>query len=262
MCTVVILRRPGYDWPLILAANRDEMADRPWRAPGRHWSERAEVTAGRDELAGGTWLGLNDWGVISGVLNRPESLGPDPELRSRGELPLDALDHAEAAIAAEAMAAIDPQSYRSFNLVITDAREAFWLCSKGGGEAVRMAPVPEGLSMLTAHDLNDTTSARIRHFLPLFEAAPAPDPETGEWYHWQALMGSRGKERTGEKETGPESGPEGAMTLAAKTGFGTVSSSLLALPGPARTNGPGAIKPVWLFAPGPPDETPYGAVDL
>ena len=33
MCTLVILRRPGHDWPLILAANRDEMLDRPWQLP-------------------------------------------------------------------------------------------------------------------------------------------------------------------------------------------------------------------------------------
>ena len=34
MCTVVVLRRPGHDWPLILAANRDEMAERPSAAAG------------------------------------------------------------------------------------------------------------------------------------------------------------------------------------------------------------------------------------
>ena len=89
MCTLVILRRPGHDWPLIVAANRDEMSDRPWAAPGRHWNDRVEAVAGRDEVAGGTWLGLNDWGVIAGVLNRPGSLGPEAGLRSRGELPLD-----------------------------------------------------------------------------------------------------------------------------------------------------------------------------
>lgn len=255
MCTVVILRRPGHDWPLILAANRDEMTGRPWRPPGRYWPDRPEVTAGRDELAGGTWLGLNDWGVVAGVLNRPGSLGPDPELRSRGELPLEALDHAEAAIAAEAMAAIDPKSYRSFNMVVADAGQAFWLCSRGDGEAVHMVPVPEGLSMLTAHDLNDATSPRIRRFLPLFEAAPPPDPETGDWAEWRALMGNR--------DAGDEAAPEGAMTFATgaigrKDGFGTVSSSLLALPGPAR---PG-IKPQWLFAPGPPGETPYEVVEF
>ena len=42
-------------------------------------------------------------------------------------------------------------------------------------------------------------------------------------------MGSHGKEMTEEKE----SGPEDAMTFATETGFATVSSSLLALPGPA-----------------------------
>ena len=36
MCTLVILRRPGHDWPVVIAANRDEMIDRPWRGPGRH----------------------------------------------------------------------------------------------------------------------------------------------------------------------------------------------------------------------------------
>ena len=112
MCTAVILRRPGHDWPLVFAANRDEMAGRPWRPPGRHWPDRAEVTAGRDQLAGGTWLGLNDWGVIAGVLNRPGSLGPDPDLRSRGELPLDALDHADASAAAQALGDLDGRAWR------------------------------------------------------------------------------------------------------------------------------------------------------
>ena len=47
-------------------------------------------------LAGGTWLGLNDDGVIAGLLNRINTLGPKEGFRSRGELPLEALDHAEA----------------------------------------------------------------------------------------------------------------------------------------------------------------------
>ena len=66
MCTLVILRRPGHDWPVVIGANRDEMAGRPWRGPGRHWPDRPEVTAGQDELAGGTWLGLNEHGFAYG----------------------------------------------------------------------------------------------------------------------------------------------------------------------------------------------------
>ena len=132
MCTLVILRRPGHPWPLILAANRDELTDRPWLAPGRHWPDRPEVVAGKDETAGGSWLGLNDHGVVAGVLNRVDSLGPEPGKRSRGELVLEALDHADAATATNSLARLDPAAYRSFNLVIADNRDAFWLRNSGG----------------------------------------------------------------------------------------------------------------------------------
>jgi uncharacterized protein with NRDE domain len=248
MCTVVILRRPGHDWPLILAANRDEMTGRPWLAPRRHWPDQAEVIAGQDELAGGTWLGLNDWGVIAGILNRPGTLGPNAHLRSRGELPLDALDHAEAAVAAKAMAAVEASSYRPFNLILADAKQAFWVKSEGHGSATAAA-IPDGVSILTAHDLNDTTTPRIRRFLPLFEAAAAPDVEAGDWSAWQALIAETGGDAPMTFTT-DATAPEG--------GFVTVSSSLLALPAPERLG----IKAKWLFAPGRPDETPYAPVEI
>ena len=102
MCTLVMLFRPGHEWPLLIAANRDEMLDRTWSAPARHWPDRPEVVAGRDELAGGSWLGVNDDGVVAGILNRMGSLGPGDGKRTRGELVLEALDHSDAAAAAEA----------------------------------------------------------------------------------------------------------------------------------------------------------------
>lgn len=111
MCTVVLLRRPGLTWPLLLAANRDEMLARPSRPPGRHWADRPNVVAGMDEQAGGTWLGINDEGVVAAVMNRVGSLGPAPDARSRGELVLEALDHADAAVAAEALAALNARAF-------------------------------------------------------------------------------------------------------------------------------------------------------
>jgi uncharacterized protein with NRDE domain len=254
MCTVVILRRPDHRWPLVLAANRDEMIDRPWKPPARHWSDRPDVIAGLDELGRGTWLGLNDFGVVAAVLNRLNTLGPAPGLRSRGELPLEALDHAEARAAAEAIADIDPRAYRPFNMIVGDCRQVFWIRARHGGngrsagEAVEVSELPPGTSMITAYDLNDTNSPRIRRYLPRFEAAQAPDPATGDWSAWKALLAS------GEHD--PGAGPGGAVWVATDTGFGTVSSSLIALPAAGRSE----MKPVWLFAPDNPGENNYAAV--
>ena len=248
MCTLVILCRPGHAWPLILATNRDEMGDRPWKPPARHWPNRPQVVAGLDLLAGGTWLGLNDSGVVAGVLNRPHSLGPRPHFRSRGELPLEALDHSEAAAAAEAISHIEAASYRPFNMVVADAGCAFWLRNRGDGTGVEAMEIEAGLSMITAHDLNDPGSPRIARYLPLFRAADPPHPEAGDWSSWSPLMAARDHD--------PVHGPGGAMLVAGDDGFGTVSSSLVAL-GPGDDGGR-----VWLFAAGPPGEAGYEPVSL
>lgn len=252
MCTVVILRRPGQRWPLLLATNRDEQADRPWAPPGRHWPDRADVTAGLDRLAGGSWLGVNDYGVAAGVLNRRDSLGPDPELRSRGELPLEALDHADAQSASQALAMLDGRAWRSFNMVIADNCDAFWIKSLGteGSGRVQVTAIPDGLSMLTALDLDDPASPRIAHYLPKFKAAAVPDPDTGEWGEWQALLAARDRAKG--------SGPGEAMCIHTGTGFGTLSASLLALSAPNASN----TDKIWLFCPGPPDETGFEPVEF
>ena len=251
MCSLVILLRPGHAWPVIVAANRDEMLDRPWEGPGRHWPDRHNVVAGRDRLAGGSWLGRNDEGVVAGILNRVDSLGPRPGFRSRGELVLEALDHADAVEAAAALGALDPRAYRSFNLVVADNRDAFWLRHAGPGVAsgrVEVMPLPVGLSMITAHDRNDPASARIRRYLPRFEAAPSPDPAAPDgtgWAAWEALLASR------DGDT-----PRDAMAIVTDGGFGTVCSSLIALPALGAE-----AEPVWRFAAGLPGRVPFAPVE-
>ncbi len=247
MCSVVIASRPGRDWPVIVAANRDEMADRPWKPPARHWRDRPEVIAGLDEVGGGTWLGLNDDGLLAGVMNRVGSLGPDPERRSRGELVLEALDHADAAAAVAALAAIDAEAYRPFNMVVVDNHTVYWLRSLGV-DRVEAHAVPAGVHMLTAHDLNDSASPRIAAYLPRFRAAPLPDPEEDEWDAWELLLATHDS----------VAGPEGAMCVLTDTGFGTLSSSLIALPGPELW----PRRPIWRFATGRPDTVEFYALDL
>lgn len=248
MCTVVVLIRPDHEWPLLIAGNRDEMADRPSDPPGRHWPDRPDVIAGRDRLADGSWLGVNDNGVVAVILNRHGTLGPQDGKRSRGELVLEALDHPDAAIAAAALEEIEPSSYRSFNLVVADNRDAYWI--RHDGTTIDVRKLPPGLSMITAHDRNDRKSARIERHLPDFEVADPPDPAAGDWSGWTEILAERAL-----------AGHEDAMTVITDSGFGTVSSALIAVPGIEARHANPELKPVFLFADGRPGEAPYLPVE-
>ena len=246
MCTVVILRRPGHAWPVVIAANRDEMRERTWAAPARHWPDRPDVIAGLDTLAGGSWLGVNDHGVAAAILNRPGSLGPAEGKRSRGELVLDALDHADAGAAAAALAEINPGAYRTFNLLIADPEAAFWV-RHDGERPPQALPVPDGLSMITAHDLNDPACTRINRHRPRFAAAPAPDFADADIFAWEALLADAGPPAsTGTQDTRGLERAERAMRIETDWGFGTVNASIIGLPAPETP----VSGPVFLFAAG------------
>ncbi|MDB5416049.1 MAG: hypothetical protein JWR10_4384 [Rubritepida sp.] len=234
MCTVILLRQPGAACPLLLAANRDERLDRAWDPPAEYWPG---ILGGRDATAGGTWMALNRHGVVAAVLNRPGSLGPAPDKRSRGELPLMALESATAAEAAERMAGLDAGLYRPFHLVIADAATAWFIAGLGTGRP-QADVLPVGITMVTARPPNDITSPRTARHLPRFQAAAAPEPP--DWGTWPALLSD---------STGTSSE---ALNVPPIGGFGTVCASLLAL-GKTRQ---------WLFAPGPPDRTSFKALTL
>jgi uncharacterized protein with NRDE domain len=239
VCTVVLLIRPSHAWPLILAANRDELLDRAWDPPGEYWPDQPGVFAGRDRSGGGTWMGVNRHGVVAAVLNRPGSLGPAAGKRSRGELPLLALAHRTAAEAATAIAALDAGAWCSFNLVVGDRDSAVFVRGLGHGRPAAQALAP-GLHMVTAHDPDDPDSPRVARYLARFEAARPPEPDN--WDEWRAILADR-------------SGAAGEqINVVPRAGFGTVCSSLLAIPRSA--------PPVWLFAAGAPDEARFTRVPL
>lgn len=245
MCTVIVLRRPGHAWPLLLGANRDELTGRRARPPGAHWRDRPDVIAGLDELGGGSWLGLNRDGLVAAVLNATGALGPADGKRSRGELVLEALDHAEATVAAEALGNLDATAWRPFHLLVADAMHA--VCLTSDGQEVRAIPLGDGAAMLTASGLDDQRSPRVQRFSPLLAAAAPPDPAAGNWRNWQALLA------TGAE---PGQGQETALCLRGQDGFGTVSSALMALPADILQAA------VWLHAEGPPDANAYAPVAL
>ena len=172
-------------------------------------------------------MGLNRVGLVAAVLNRPGSLGPAPGKRSRGELPLLALEHTQAASAASAVAQLEGAAYRSFNMVIAD-RNSVWFVRNTSAGVLSAEALQPGLHMVTAHDPDDETSPRVARHLPRFRAAAAPAPP--DWADWPRLLAD---------SAGPR---DAALSVSAEHGFGTACASLLAIPA--------AGPPHWLFAPG------------
>ena len=193
-------------------------------------------------------MGLNDHGLVGVVMNRWGTLGPDPAKRSRGELVLEALDHAAAEAAAEALSALEPRAYRPFNLFIGDPQHAYVI--RNDGVRVNSYEVPAGMHMLTSLELNDAADPRIRLHLPRFRAAEVPDPGCEQWHDWPRLLASGDSIDPGQRA--------GAMCFNLESGLTTLCSSLLALP---RYPGP-ASRPQWLFAAGAPATARFEPVDL
>ncbi len=112
-------------YPVIVAANRDEHYDRP-SAPPALWSTEPEILAGKDLLAGGTWLGVNEHGLLVGILNRRSNGEPDShtQTRSRGLLCLDLL-RLKSAADAHAFMNRHEQAYQPFTVVFVDPKEAW-----------------------------------------------------------------------------------------------------------------------------------------
>src|SRR5271166_2849729 len=84
MCMLAILYRVARNTPVLLAANREEDVERPTQFP-KIQSGSPRVVCGIDKQAGGTWLGVNQFGLLVTVTNRAR-VRPPAEPRSRGLL--------------------------------------------------------------------------------------------------------------------------------------------------------------------------------
>jgi uncharacterized protein with NRDE domain len=179
VCTLTLWWRVFPDFPVVVAANRDEDPARPWD-DARLWpDEPAGLFAGRDLRAGGTWLGVNRHGVVCGITNRwgpAEGRGRrrrgkwgaanDPARPSRGLVVRDALraPSAEAAVAALARRDTNP-----FGLLVADGDHAFRVDASGASVASRaLAP---GITVL-ANWSSDERMPRSDRALALASAVP------------------------------------------------------------------------------------------
>lgn len=156
MCLLVLAYRVLADYPLLLAANRDEFYDRP-AAPAQFWPEAPQLLAGRDLLAGGTWLGVSRDGRFAAVTNYREVPTATQPPRSRGDLVRDYL--LGEARAADYVPSLPNHAarYAGFNLLCGD-HESLWWYSNRGGPPRRLAPGIYGLS----NDLLDTPWPKVQ----------------------------------------------------------------------------------------------------
>lgn len=174
MCTLAIYFRAFPDYPVVVAANRDEYRARPALPPTLLW-EHPRIVGGKDLRANGTWLGINEHGLIAGLLNRRNGQAAnDPDLRSRGLLCLDALKCQTASEAADVVASQSGSAYNPFNLLMASRDEAFVAYNRFG--KIEMAPLMPGFHLLTNSDINDFECPRIGRSYGRF-AALACDKE-------------------------------------------------------------------------------------
>jgi len=148
MCLIAFAWQAHPDYPLILAANRDEYFARP--AEPMHWWPDAPLLAGRDRTGGGTWLALTRSGRLAALTNYRDPTQHRPGAPSRGALVVAAALADSAPLAVLERLAERKDEYPPFNLIVIDRDEAAILESRTG----RIAPIPPGLHVLSNALLN------------------------------------------------------------------------------------------------------------
>lgn len=145
MCLIVFAWRAHPEYPLVLAANRDEFHARP-AVPLDWWADAPEVLGGRDLQAGGTWLALARSGRFATVTNYREDLAPHPGVRTRGELVTKFLESHDSAM--QFAGALDGEAYAGFSLLAGELgnREQLVYISNRGDPARALEPGLYGLS--------------------------------------------------------------------------------------------------------------------
>jgi uncharacterized protein with NRDE domain len=168
VCTLAIYFRMSAAFPVVVAANRDEFYDRPATPPTR-LGDDPWVMAGQDQVAGGTWLGVNERGLVAGILNRRSHVPPDPARRSRGQLCLDLLRATSVGTAVTRIGRETATAYNPFNLLIASADAAYVVGNVSG--LITPTQLVPGLHVLTNLDLDDFECPRIAKSYGMFDAA-------------------------------------------------------------------------------------------
>jgi uncharacterized protein with NRDE domain len=159
MCLLVLawLSHPRYR--LVVAGNRDEFHDRP-TTPLGWWTDMPGILAGRDQRAGGTWMGVSRSGRFGVVTNfRSVETAAAEGSPSRGQLvPRFLGERADAAGFLEALGE-SARQFSGFNLLVGGTTDLHYYSN-----AVDEGPreLPPGIYGLSNHRLDEPWPKLVR----------------------------------------------------------------------------------------------------
>lgn len=174
MCLILVAWQMHPDYPLVVAANRDEFFARP-TAPAQFWPESPNLLAGRDQQAGGTWLGITRQRRFAALTNFREGGALRQEAPSRGALVADFLAGNADAEAYLANLAKRGGDFNGFNLLVGDDRTLAYYANRSG----KPQRLPPGIYGLSNH-LLDTPWPKLvsakAAFAQALDGLPAAEP--------------------------------------------------------------------------------------
>ena len=208
MCLIILSWQARADFPLIMAANRDEFYDRP-SLPADFWPDRPDILGGRDLKEGGTWLGITKKGRLAALTNYRDPLSVKANAPSRGWLvkgfltgddrPGDYLEGLQK----------EAPRYNGFSLILGDDSGLYYFSNRGDGGVRQLSPGIHGLS----NHLLDTPWPKVKkageNFRRVLEGKGRPQsedlfelltdsscsedcdlPDTGIGLEWERILSS------------------------------------------------------------------------
>lgn len=150
MCLLVVAHGTHPDYPLVLAANRDEWFNRP-TAPAHFWSDAPHVLAGRDLEQRGTWFGVTRRGRFAAVTNFRDPASHREGAPSRGTLVSEFLTGTESPAQYLVGLTARAHEYNGFNLLAGDLHSLGYLSNRDG----LVRELPSGVYGLSNGMLDD-----------------------------------------------------------------------------------------------------------
>lgn len=129
MCLIIFAYQENPQFPLVVAANRDELFARP-TAQADFWLDKEsgqQILAGRDLQAGGTWLGVTTSGRFAAVTNIRDPSQTERKPRSRGDLTRKFLAGSESPQAYCEALANSYDQFAGYNLLVGDSHSLFYV---------------------------------------------------------------------------------------------------------------------------------------